>query len=99
METQRDMNFANPWRALALAVIGQAVRDIRYLGEHPESAHRKRMRNVGMTVLQDAENALAFLHSAWGGEVVMAREFPGQSWRAVLREMDGAMAPWVKEKP
>jgi len=99
IESGKCAGYADPWRALALAVIGQAVRDIRYLGEHPESARRRRMKDVERTVLKDAQEALAFLHSAWGGELVMACEFPGQSWKTVLRELDGAMAPWAKEKP
>ena len=89
------MGFEDPYRVLALAVIAQAVKDVRYHIRWPNRAQKE--RGAFPTAHMDAVDALGFLHSPRGEQLVSACDFPGPSWRALLQELDIAMRVGNKE--
>jgi len=70
---ERHQGYDNPWRGLALAIIAQAVQDVRLNSDtYPGRAMR----------------ALHFLRSPWADELALACDLQGPSWRALLRELE-----------
>jgi len=88
----KHVGYENPWRGLALAVIAQAVKDVRYVIQWPNRADKE--RGAFPTAHADAVDALGFLHSPRGKQFIEICEMPGMSWKKLLSELDAMMAVW-----